>query len=283
MNNLSNKAMLVKLKRGRFTPDVTDVKATQLVESGTGVTNSGRYRKRVLAESGRFKLVTEAFSAIYTYHREHTFPWTDEGPRLLPSKTYMAYCERMRELRQVAQTRLDDLAANWDAEIAADQVRLGSMFCPEDYPTNIGERFYADLQFLPVPSTGDFRVMIDDADRASLDKAIADAEANVATHMITTLAEPIRKMAEKLAIPIDGKGAKFQNSMISNIQETVQRLEEMNISDDPRVSGLLKVTRTLLVDRELDVKGMRNDPTIRAREAGAAKRVSDTIGELFGV
>lgn len=283
MTNLSDKAMLVKLKRGRFTPDVTDVAVTQKVEADTGVVNSGRYRKRVLAESGRFKLVSEAFSAIYTYHREHTFPWIDEGPRLLPSQTYMAYCERMRELRHIAQARLDDLAANWDVEVAADQVRLGNMFCPEDYPTNIGERFYADLQFLPVPMTGDFRVMIDDSDRASLDKAIKDAEANVATHIVSTLAEPIRKMAEKLSIPIDEKGSKFQNTLISNVQETVMRLEEMNISDDPRVVGLLKATRKLLVDRELDLKAMRTDPAVRAREANAAKKVTEKIGELFGV
>lgn len=283
MANLSDKAMLVKLKRGRFTPDVTDVKVTQKVEADTGVTNSGRYRKRVLAESGRFKLVSEAFSAIYTYHREHTFPWIDEGPRLLPSQTYMAYCERMRELRQIAQTRLDDLVANWDAEVAADQVRLGSMFCPEDYPNNIGERFYADLQFLPVPMTGDFRVMIDDTDRASLDKAIKDAEANVATHIVSTLVEPIRKMAEKLSIPIEEKGSKFQNTLITNVQDTVTRLEEMNISDDKRVVGLLAATRKLLVDRELDLKGMRTDPAVRAREADAARKVTDKIGELFGV
>jgi len=282
MSNLSDKAMLVKLKRGMFDPNVMDRTITENVEHQTGVKNGGRYKKRLLAESAIFKRVTEAWSALYTYHQQHTLPWTDNGPRLLPSCMYMEYTEAMRNLRAEADKRLKVLADNWYREVQHDSARLGIMYNPEDYPSDIASRFYHDIQFLPVPNTGDFRVQIDDADRMSLERAIAEAEANITSHLITELMEPLQRMAAKLAVPADQKGGVFRNTLIENVVETAERLKKLNVNNDPAMASMLDQVVSVAAQYHGKEDMLRGDTQARQQAATEAQTTIDNIMDIFG-
>lgn len=282
MANLADKSVLVKLKRGMFDPSIMDRDITKGVEQSTGIKNAGRYKKRLLAESPLFKRVTEAWSAMYTYHQQHTLPWTDNGPRLLPSALYLEYTDNMRKLRAEADRRLQILENNWAVEVHNDAMRLGTMFNPDDYPRNISTRFYHDVQFLPVPSSGDFRVQIDAVDKASLERAIQEAESNVTHYLVGELLEPLKRMADKLNTPANQKGAVFRNTLIENVVETAERLKKLNIGEDIDLDRIIeqvaKVGSTYVGKEDM----LRADTGARQQAAADAQAAVNSITDIFG-
>lgn len=282
MSNLADKAMLVKLKRGMFDPSVLDRKATELVDNANNVKKAGRYNKRLLHDSKAFKRVTEAWSAMYTYHNKHTLPWTDNGPRLLPSANYMKYTEAMRGLRDEADKALAALVQRWHHEIDEDRYRLGTMFNPGDYPADIATRFYHDLQFLPVPSAGDFRVEISDADRESLERAITEAQASVTKHLVDEMMKPLHKMVERLQVPIGAKGSTFRDTLIANVLETADRLRDLNINDDPNIEGMLLRVEGAVQNYHGSEDILRESQTTRQQVVDETKAAMTDIMAVFG-
>lgn len=279
---LAEKAMLVRLTRGLFLADVTDKDATNLVEHSTGVRKVGRFRKKLLVNSVKFKNVVDAYTALYTYHQKHTLPWTDAGPRLLPATAYFDYTNEMRKLRAACDNVLSLLRVSWAQEVDEDRLRLGNMFVPSDYPADIGSRFYHELAFMPVPDAGDFRVTISPEDMESLENAIHAAERGATKHVIESLLEPLQSAAQKLSVPIGAKGAIFRDTLIENIAEVVDRLPGLDISEDPRVAEAIAKTKELVdayYGREAE---LRESPLVRAKAASEAQAKVDDILKNFG-
>ncbi|MDY0088653.1 MAG: hypothetical protein RBS78_08930 [Coriobacteriia bacterium] len=281
---LAEKAMLVRLTRGMLSTDVTDNGATALVENQTGVRRAGKYRKKLLADSAKFAAVREAYNALYTYHQQHTLPWTDAGPRLLPASMYFDYTQEIRQLRAACDNALLLLRQSWVQEIDNDRHRLGPMFNADDYPADPADKFYHEVQFMPVPSAGDFRVQIDPEDVASLENAISEAERGVSRHIIESLLEPLTHAAQKLATPIGAQGSVFRDTLIENIAEAVERLPKLDISGDPRIAEAIAETRQLVEKYYGKEDLLRQQPEVRAQAAIDAKaRVADIMNNLGGL
>lgn len=281
---LAEKAMLVRLTRGMFQPDVTDRSATDLVENTTGVRKVGRFRKKLLVNSHNLKAAQEAYQELYTYHQKHTIPWTDAGPRLLPARAYMEYTTEMRTLRAACDNAVMRLAHSWSADVDDDRCRLGAMFVATDYPSDIAARFYHELNFMPVPTAGDFRVEIDPEDLASLEMAIKSAELGATKHIVESLLEPLAKMAEKLAVPIGEEGSVFRNTLLDNLAEVVDRLPALDISDDPAIAAAITRTK-VLVEKYGDMHdALRSSPEVRSAAANEAQsQVEDIMKNFAGL
>jgi hypothetical protein len=277
---LADKAMLVRLKRSMFTPYASDDRATIQVEAANGVANAGKFNKALLKNSPLFKAAQQAYGAVYDYHFKHTLPWLDDGLRMLPSALYLEYAEGMRGLQAQAQQAVWNLGASWHNEVLADSYRLGNLFNAEDYPTDIESKYAVTLQFLPVPSTDDFRVAIDPADAASLDQAIKDAESGVATYIIGQLLEPLRAAASKLAVPIGEKGAIFRDSLIENLVEVTERLPRLNINNDSSIAIAINEVRALATKYASNIDVLREDAG--SRDVAHAK-VNELVKNFAGM
>jgi hypothetical protein len=277
---LADKAMLVRLKRSMFSPFIADKVATQQVEVANGVANAGRYRKHLLKDGVYFNATQKAYGAIYDFHIKHTLPWLDDGLRMLPSAMYMDYVAEMRKLESEAARCVAMLEQNWYAEVTHDSSRLGAMFNQADYPADIASKYGVSLQFLPVPSAGDFRVAIDPADEASLEQAIKDAEGNVASYVIDQLLEPLRRAAAKLSVPIGQEGAIFRDSLIENMVEVAERLPRLNINNDPTLAKAINDVRDLANHYNSNIDLLREAPIIRE---SAANKVKELVNNLAGL
>lgn len=277
---LADKAMLVRVKRSMFNPYASDNRATHQVEAANGVAQAGRFNKHLLKQSSRFKTVQQAFGALYDYHIKHTLPWLDDGLRMLPSEVYPDYTENMRKLQNEAKQAVDNLANNWHSEIAQDSFRLGPLFNSDDYPVDIASKYGVNIQFMPVPSAGDFRVDIDPSDAASLEQAIKDAESGVAGYIIDQLLDPLRAAANKLSVPIGEPGAIFRDSLIENLVEVTERLPRLNINDDPQLAKAIDDVRQLAGKYVANIDVLRENPVSREN---ASDKVKELVGNLAGM
>jgi hypothetical protein len=238
-NSLSERAMLVRLRKSIYSPYAFDRDTTAKVEVDTGVARAGRFSKRLLLDCTPLKETIAAYNAVYSYHMLNTVPWLDDGVRMLPSAQYFDYGQAISGLMSEASMKADRLASQWDLLVADDMSRLGSLARSNDYPTNIRERFDVFVRYMPVPSTQDFRVAITDDDRASLEGAIREAEGNVSRHLITEMLEPIKHAVAKLRVPIGDEGSKFRNSLVENINDAVSRAKRLNVTNDPQVAEMV--------------------------------------------
>jgi hypothetical protein len=237
--SLAERAILVRLKRSMFQPYAYDSVQTTKIEAESGVLKAGRFNKRLFLDCYEVKDTNAAFNDVYKYVQRSTTPWLDDGVRMLPSAMYFDFTAGVRELIAVAKRKVDNLAPKWDTLVAQDLARLKHLGDPKDYPTDIRARYDIGLKFLPVPTVNDFRVEISDDDRASLDSAIREAEEGITKYLVSELLQPIKKAAEKLAVPIGHDGSFFHDSLFNNITEMVERAKKLNIMDDPTVSALV--------------------------------------------
>ncbi len=276
---LADKAMLVRLKRSMFSPYAADQTATVQVEAVNGVSRAGRFNKHLLKDSTRFKRVQQKFNELYDYHVKHTVPWLDDGIRMLPADLYFDYTSEIRRIEGEAMKDLADLVVHWQAEIQADSTRLGPLFNPADYPADIAGKFGIDVQFMPVPSANDFRVTISPEDISSLDNAIREAEAEVSRYVIEQLLGPLKKMAEKLSVPIGEDGSIFRDSLVENVIEVTDRLPRLNINDDPEISRAISEVRQVVGKYAGSAMDQLRENQV-ARDA--VKHQVDAIVAMFG-
>jgi hypothetical protein len=282
MKALSEKAVLVRLKLGRFQPYAYDPTATQQVNSHAGVERAGRFNKRLLHDSPYLQAANSAFNAVYALHTRLTLPWLDDGLRILPADMYLKYTSDMRQVISKARQEAATLASHWQDEVERDAQRLGSLYNAADYPQQIEDRFYAQMQFLPVPSAGDFRVDIDENDMASLEQAVKDAETKAARHVVQTMLEPIAKAAEKLSVPIGADGSVFRDSLMGNISEMVDRVKFLNITEDSEIDAAIQRIEQFTQRYETRVDVLRTGPTTREVASQEVSSIVKNLQDVLG-
>lgn len=149
---LQERAMIANLTVRGWLGQKNDKKISEEVDIKHGAKNAGKYTKHIVDKTELDPLTKHA-GQIRAAHYEMTLPWGDNGDRLLPSRMYMKYADKMRQLRSKHETLAKEFASKYPAMITTAPQRLGSMFNPADFPhpKDIEGRFNIELAFLPVP------------------------------------------------------------------------------------------------------------------------------------
>lgn len=272
--SLPDRAVLVRLTRSMYQPYAFDEEATERA----GGKKTGRFNKKLLANSTRLRSVNSAYSALYTYVRGVTLPWLDDGVRMLKASEYMEFSQQVGHLESLANQAAHDLADHWDEEIDADRKRFSdhaaltgqpNMFNIADYPTKDALRgmFKTDIKIYPIPSRQDFRIQIHEEDIKALEDEIAKTQQDITKHVMKEILDPVSKLAAKLA---DEKGI-FRDSLVENVLEVLDRAPKLNINDDPEINDMLADLRKVAAG--ISPKELRKDVAYR-------KEVVDNVSEL---
>ena len=284
IKNLDEKAVLVQVKRRQYSPYKHDEVESR--EYGAGNVNKHLF-------AGRDNAVKQAISKygeVYNYVKENTVPWTT-GVDMLNINNYMEFTTGLRELIDIANASVDKLCANWDKTWQADYQRIRNIALakgkpdladPDDYPSvdELRSKFSIEVRYMPVPSTGDFRVGISDDDKASLQQQIDDAETNAAKHVINQMLDPMQRAVTKLQVDIGDDGSVFRDSLIDNMVEVADRMGRINISDDPIVTERIKDLRSLVGTYANNKDVLRNSQSVRTK---AVSQIDNLVGQMAGL
>lgn len=286
IKGLDEKAVLVQLKRSMFGTSKRD-------EAETAAYGAGNVVKHLFEDKTcRMAAVKSAYSEVYTFVNDNTVPW-GKGVRMLNINHYMTFTGELRKRIDFANAKVADLVANWDAEVQKDLDRLakieqakgkapGSLANPNNYPhaSEIGDKFGIDVRYMPVPTSEDFRVTISDEDKASLQKQLEEAETNAARHVIEEMLEPMQRAVEKLNVPIGQDGSIFRDSMIDNMVNVADRMDKINVSDDPVVAEKIADLRSLVAAYADNKDVLRNSQSVRRK---AASQIDDLVQQMGGL
>jgi len=296
LTRLAEKAVLVKLTTKRANLTKRDLMAEAHLQEELGDTAFVVNKKLFRDKLNPINVIMSKASEVYTYHKTHTLPYIDKGPRLLPTTQYMEYTEKMRERIDAVDSMMRNYMPNWDryvhldiqSRIAADNGRSKPAKyippSPDDYPTadEFARNMGHDLRFTPLPEASHFLFDISEDDMAEFNSTMADVQATARSEVIKKMMEPLKHLVEKLNKPIGTEGHIFRDSAMENIINGIDMAKKLNINDDPDITEMANTIGEAVSKYSTNVDVLRESPIVREQAAAKLDYIAKQMGALYG-
>ena len=244
--NIDTSALLVELSISTWTARKLDKRVSQEVIASKKAHNNGaaRVNKHLLAGRSELEVLTSLGSATRNYLATMTMPWSDSGIRLLPAQLFDQVNTELHRRQGEFESAVQEFVRVYPSLITAQAMALGDMFDRAEYPSalEMSSKFGFRFGYMPVPSTGDFRVDVGNdalkemqelnerATKERVERAMRDAWER--------LKDKLAHLAERLKVEVvDGKERPrvFHDSMLQSAFELVDVLKAFNITNDQQL------------------------------------------------
>jgi hypothetical protein len=266
--NIDTCALLVELNISQWTARKLDRSTTDELVSNKHAQAKGaaRVNKNLFAGRSELEVVGQHVTETRSYVYDNTLPWSDSGIRLLPSAKFMEFNTKLQQAEDRFYGLVTEFVTVYPSLITAQAMALGDMFNRTDYPqpTDIEHRFNFNVNYMPVPASGDFRVDIGNDAQEELRKklsSLADERVEYAMKDIKTrLMEHLKRMSDRLSIDYvsgEAKPRKFHDSLLEGAHDLCDLADSLNIVGDVQLSDARKALKKAIGG--IDVKDLRKD------------------------
>lgn len=257
-HNLDTCAMLVEFNASVWTARKLDKSTTDEVvaSKNAGAKDAARVNKHLLAGRTELDIIQQAVGRARQFVYDNTAPWSDSGLRLLPTVNFMKFTERMNDFEEEMESLVKAFVAIYPTLITAQALALGDMFKRDDYPTanEIMTKFSFRVNYMPVPSSGDFRVDVGNQAQAELkarlesltqeriDSAMADVRERLSTHL--------KRMSDRLTTDYvngEAKQRRFHDTLVDGALELCDLTKSLNVTNDMALENARSQLEQLLV------------------------------------
>ena len=282
--NLDTCAMLVEFNASVWTARKLDRSTTDEVVANKNATakDAARVNKHLLAGRTELDVITQAVGRARAYVYDHTLPWSDSGLRLLPTKNFMAFTERMNDFNEEIEALVKSFVAIYPTLITAQAMALGDMFRRDDYPTanEIMTKFAFRVNYMPVPVAGDFRVDVGNEAQAELKQKLdelAEERINNAMRDIRErLSTHLKRMSDRLTtdyVQGEAKQRRFHDSLVDGALELCDLTKALNVVGDATLEDARKELEGLLVG--VTAQELRKNEAVRQDTKKAVDAILD--------
>jgi hypothetical protein len=250
--------MLVEFNASVWTARKLDKTTTSEVvaSKNAGAKDAARVNKHLLAGRTELDIIQQAVGRARQFVYDNTAPWSDSGLRLLPTVNFMKFTERMNDFEEEMEALVKAFVVIYPTLITAQALALGDMFKRDDYPSanEMMTKFSFRVNYMPVPSSGDFRVDVGNQAQAELkarlesltqeriDSAMADVRERLSTHL--------KRMSDRLTTDYVGGEAKqrrFHDTLVDGALELCDLTKALNVTNDVTLETARSQLEQLLV------------------------------------
>ena len=175
--NIDTCAMLVEFNASVWTARKLDKSTTDEVVATKNATakDAARVNKHLLAGRSELDVIQHLVNKVRNYVYDNTLPWSDSGIRLLPSVRFFEFNKQMEDFEHEFNDLVNDFVNVYPTLITAQAMALGDMFNRDDFPSpsDVAHRFDFRLNYMPVPTAGDFRIDVGNAAQEELRQKLA--------------------------------------------------------------------------------------------------------------
>ena len=277
--SIATETMVVSLQVGMWTGHRLDKDASHdVVVAHKADEGAARVNKHLIPKEALAPIVSAAQGMRNHLYRA-TFPWKDNGDRLLPRKRFVEFIAEHDTLKTEFMSAVTKfLEEDYPAVREQAEFRMGTLFKPEDYPpvSQLQHKFYATLDIDTVTEAGDFRCKIEGeaADRLR-DEVTASVERRITGVMQeawTRLAGQLESLHERLT---SEKRKVIREAFLDNLNALVAMLPDMNITGDPNLSAI--VTRVQDMLKGVDIKDLRSDDHVKKAVSAEAQEIMENM------
>lgn len=152
--SISSSAMLVELSISLWTARKLDKRASDDVTTTNNADKGvARVTKSLLGNCDELDALVKFGSNVRNMHYNSTLPWSDMGPRLLPTVKFFAYQKMMTQIEAEFNRMVQAFLDAYDLEVAQAQAKLGDLFDVNEYPSvgDLRSKFSFRINYIPCP------------------------------------------------------------------------------------------------------------------------------------
>lgn len=281
---MTESAFLVRLSITQWSPNKLDKQATEKTRADAGANaKSGVRVYKKLVSASALDAVVSAAGAARADHRLRTVPWQYDGPGAIAAAGYTDYCKAMEGHRACFNVAVAKFVEAYDREREEQRGNLGDLFNPLDYPpaNEVEGAFSFSVAAEPMPESAHFkgaglsekeaeeiRFGIEARHKAAMAQAQAEAWDRITVHVEKMIA---KLRAFKPATDDHKADGIFRDSLVGNIQELVNVMPSLNITNDPDLTAVTTRLQTELC--ALTAGQLREDDGARDGVATAAESI----------
>lgn len=256
--NLDTCAMLVEFNASVWTARKLDRSTTDEVVSSKNAAakDAARVNKHLLAGRTELDTVQQMIGRARSFVYDHTLPWSDSGLRLLPTQNFASFAAKMNAFEEEFAMLVSDFVTIYPSLITAQAMALGDMFKRDDYPTanEIMTKFAFRVNYMPVPTAGDFRVDIGNEAQAELKaklESLAEERVESAMRDIRMrLKDHLKRMSDRLTtdyVQGEAKQRRFHDSLVDGALELCDLTKALNVVNDTALESARKALEQALL------------------------------------
>lgn len=256
--NIDTCAMLVEFNASVWTARKLDKTTTDEVVATkhAAARDAARVNVHLLAGRTELEVIQQAVGRARQYVYDKTSPWSDSGLRLLPNISFMAFTEKLDDFEHEFTALVKSFVAIYPSLITAQAMALGDMFKRDSYPTanEIMTKFSFRVNYMPVPTSGDFRVDIGNAAqaelKAKLDKLTQERIDNAMSDVRERLSSHLKRMSDRLTtdyVQGEAKPRRFHDTLVEGALELCDLTKALNIVNDPALETARRDLEQVLV------------------------------------
>ena len=241
--NIDTCSMLTEFNASVWTARKLDKSATEEVVSNKNAKakDAARVNKHLLAGRPELDVIQQLVGRARTYVYDNTLPWSDSGLRLLPTVNFEKFATKMNEFEDEFTDTVKKFVDIYPTLITAQAMALGDMFRRDDFPTQneLLTKFAFRVNYLPVPTSGDFRIDVGNAATAELrerlervttervDSAMADIRMRLRDHL--------KRMSDRLTtdyVAGEAKPRRFHDTLVEGALDLCDLTKALNVVND---------------------------------------------------
>lgn len=242
---IARAAMLVTLNITMYTGRKQDKRAqAEVVASHNAASaRAASVYKSLFTDCAELDAIVKFQAKARARHYAMTLPWSDMGPRLLPTKAFMDYTQEMDRMRQQFDFLVGAFLNKYDTLVAAAAFKLGTLFDRDEYllSESVGRKFQFNLDYMPLPTAGDFRLDIEHEVQQQLvtqyEQRLTQQVAQAQHDAWNRMYEVLTQLKDRLTLDENGKRKIFRDTTVTNAQELCEALTRLNITNDPTLEA----------------------------------------------
>lgn len=257
--SIASSAVLVELNISVWTANKKDKDASNKLTAESGAAaDAAQVHKNLMAGTSLRKEIADYAAGCRLWHNARTLPWSDRGPRLLPTSLFMQYKDEANARRDQFTRMTDKFRTEYPKLLETRERSLGDLHNPADYPSvdEVMSKFGFRLVFSPVPESGDFRL---DIPAQELDAIRNEYDSNFVTRIEEAMRTPweqlhkmLSSMSEKLVEPTGEDKRRWHDTFITNAQEMCQMLTHLNVTGDPKLEDARRQLERAIINLDID-------------------------------
>lgn len=277
--SISSSSMLVELSISCWSGRRLDKRASEeVVAANRADKGVARVTKSLLGACDELDALQKFAANVRNVHYNSTLPWSDMGPRLLPTVKFFGYQTNITALQNEFERMVQAFIDAYDLEVAQAQAKLGDLFDPNEYPSaeTLRGKFSFRVSYVPLPDAGDWRLDIGREAQETLrqqyeehyKKQLTQAMNDIWKRLYDTLSVLSRQLSDKTE---DGKTPKIYASVFDRALEVLDLMDTCNITEDVNMQlmqrKLAQTFRGLTVEAVKDDAHLRRDTKLAIDEA----------------